>query len=603
MRRACLILGVLVAGDAHAGWRSALYPADWTPAHRDASGRFLHDFSHAGYRGGEAPLPDDPPGPVLDVTSAPYGADASGTADATAAIQRAIDDAGAAGGGVVYLPAGTYRISPPAGAEHALYIGSSGVVLRGAGAASSFLFNDATDMRGKRIIQVRPQATSHFSWYWGATDERPLAADAATASQVLAVSDTSGYAAGEWIVVRSDPTPAFIADHGMTGTWTADVGGPIFYRRIAAVTASTIALDVPIRYPLLRRDGARIGRIMPHLTEVGIEHLSIGNRQHAGGGTGDDDYAVPGTAAYEMHTSWAIYFTHVVDGWIRDVRSYRPAVNGADVHLLSNGIRLDASRFVTVSSVDLRKPQYRGEGGNGYLIGLAGSECLVRDSYLERGRHNLSFGLMQTSGNVALRVTARDGRLPVDFHMWLSMANLLDNVTVDGDSIEAGFRDCCGHGHATTQSVVWRTHGLRYPAGQWLLKFVVDSAQFGTGYVIGTRGAATQVRTSSADGTGPGDFVEGVGQGDDLEPVSLYEDQLARRTGTEPGGGADAGPSESADAGADAGASGAGPDAGAGPGGGAPPVAGCAAGRAPGPGASLLVLLLAAAVLPRSRRW
>ncbi len=29
--------------------------------------------------------------------------------------------------------------------------------------------------------------------------------------------------------------------------------------------------------------------------------------------------------------------------------------------------------------------------------------------------------------------------------------------------------------------------------------------------------------------TAPEDFVEGVGQGDTLEPASLYEDQFARR--------------------------------------------------------------------------
>ena len=57
-----------------------------------------------------------PARPVLyDVSQPPYGAprtlfDALPAIDATAAIQRALDDAGAAGGGLVYLPAGWYRV-------------------------------------------------------------------------------------------------------------------------------------------------------------------------------------------------------------------------------------------------------------------------------------------------------------------------------------------------------------------------------------------------------------------------------------------------------------------------------------------------------------
>jgi hypothetical protein len=87
-------------------WRSALYPEDWTPGYKDAQGRFLHDFSYAGYRRGEAPIPDPPPGAAYTVNVVTqFGADNTGVGDSTLAIQRAIDDVGAAGEGIVYLPA------------------------------------------------------------------------------------------------------------------------------------------------------------------------------------------------------------------------------------------------------------------------------------------------------------------------------------------------------------------------------------------------------------------------------------------------------------------------------------------------------------------
>ncbi|RKP53242.1 S-layer protein [Cohnella endophytica] len=61
---------------------------------------------------------------LFDVTSAPYAADRTGASSAAGAVKLALLDAGAAGGGTVYLPAGIYRIDEP-------IIVPSGVELRG----------------------------------------------------------------------------------------------------------------------------------------------------------------------------------------------------------------------------------------------------------------------------------------------------------------------------------------------------------------------------------------------------------------------------------------------------------------------------------------
>jgi hypothetical protein len=44
-------------------------------------------------------------------------------------------------------------------------------------------------------------------------------------------------------------------------------------------------------------------------------------------------------------------------------------VNTANVHVLSNVLRLDGSRFVTVTDCDFRRPQYRGAGLGGEQSG------------------------------------------------------------------------------------------------------------------------------------------------------------------------------------------------------------------------------------------
>jgi hypothetical protein len=97
------------AGFAQQTWRSVLYPAEWAPGFSLAYGRFLHDFSFAGYHAGEKEIPFVEQN-LTDVTASPYYADNSGNADVTAILQTALDDLGKAGGGVLYLPAGTYRV-------------------------------------------------------------------------------------------------------------------------------------------------------------------------------------------------------------------------------------------------------------------------------------------------------------------------------------------------------------------------------------------------------------------------------------------------------------------------------------------------------------
>lgn len=128
-------------------WYSSLYPADWTPCYQDDQGRFIQDFSFAGYHAGEKPLPLELREPIVDVTQAPYFADPTGVSDSTAAIQAAIDDVGSQGGGTVYLPEGTYALSVQPGTRYALSIRHNNVVLAGAGSDKTFLRLDSYRMR------------------------------------------------------------------------------------------------------------------------------------------------------------------------------------------------------------------------------------------------------------------------------------------------------------------------------------------------------------------------------------------------------------------------------------------------------------------------
>src|SRR5436190_12589855 len=79
-----------------------------------------------------------------------YGAVGNGSTDDTTAIQAALNAAGAAGGGIVFLPRGTYKITTPALATACLGLYDY-VTLRGAGAKSIIDFRGSD---GKSAIDL-----------------------------------------------------------------------------------------------------------------------------------------------------------------------------------------------------------------------------------------------------------------------------------------------------------------------------------------------------------------------------------------------------------------------------------------------------------------
>jgi hypothetical protein len=538
------ILLVLIAGwfnssYAQTVWRSILYPEDWKPGFTLPDGRFLHDFSYAGYHAGEKDVPSVQ-GKVYNVTEAPYFADNTGSADVTAILQKALNDAGQSGGGVVFLPAGTYRIKP--GTSFALRIGYSNVILRGEGSNKTFLFNDEVNMRSKDIILVRPLSGGTWTTPEGSTAQ--LTKDLPGPETIIPVSSVSPFKVGDKVIVTSNVTTQFIAEHEMQQMWTTSgMGGPMFYRIIVKVDPvnSAIVLDAPTRYSLKMRDNARVYVVNKQLEEIGIEELSVGSRQILSQGWGEEDYTKQGTGAYDAHGSHAIKFYNTINSWLRNVSSYRPVVNySGDFHLASNGVLLYHSRHITLMGCNFQKPQYEGGGGNGYMYTLQGNDCLITHCVAVHSRHNYDFKTMVSNGNVILRSLGKDSFYSSDFHMWLSMANLIDNFTVDRDYLEAKFRPYGSgnmHGHPTTQSVYWNTTGLNYHGTK---QFIIDSKQFGWGYIIGTQGAANKVSTTPVSGTqggyaynsAPEDHTEGIGLGKSLQPQSLYEDQLAKRLTT-----------------------------------------------------------------------
>lgn len=514
--------------------RSRLYPKDWFPGYQDEQGRYVHDFSYAGYHRGLEDIPSVKKNKSIDVTKAPYHADSTGNTDATAAIQQAIDDAASRGGGVVYLPKGTYRVAPQAGKDYALNIHASRIVLKGDGIDKTRIYNAQENMKNKDIIRVG-------GGDWKKTDvSTALTKSVSEPTVLLPVADASRFAVGDYVVISFETTEGFLKELGMQNKWSSRLGKvePLFYRQIVGVDPvhHTLTLDIPTRYPMKLRDHITIAKTARPMDEIGLEDFSIANVQNSKSGLGEDDFKVVGTAGYESDNAKAVNVVAVANSWIRNISTYKPPGN-QDYHILSKGIILDRTKNVTVENVTMQYPQYRGANGNGYLYQLIGNDNLIVDSKAVGARHSYTFANFSSNGNVLYRDYSENPSLLTDFHMYLSMANLIDNLVVNGDTISAITRDYGSsptnrHGIVTTESVFWNTTGeASHPSKPGV---IVESEQFGNGYVIGTQGKDNGVNVHITGSipeanTQPFDMAEGIGEGKRLSPQSLYADQSKRR--------------------------------------------------------------------------
>jgi Pectate lyase superfamily protein len=511
------------------GPRSIVYPADWTPGYQttrpgDGESVFIQDFSYAGYRNSELALPSGNFADVIDVA-----VDSTGATDVTAAIQSAIDQAEAnPGGGIVALPAGLFRLDGP------LTIEGSNVVLRGAGSDQTKLwFVDGGGISEKTALLV-----TGGNWLDEGEDPNwAITSDGAIFEDFVEVEDAAGISVGDDISIAWDITAEFKAEHNSSAYWyhLSEGDRRTFFRRtVTSVTGNRIHFHVPLRYPVKVRDNPVVLLASNFATGNGIEHLAISTA--LGGPSASWNSGVDAATAIRMR--------FCKDCWIQDVASF--AASGEQYHLRSHGIYLERSFRVTVADSHLAKAEHLGGAGNGYLFQLSRSnEILIRDSTGREGRHNFSINWdFGSSGNVMLRDESTGGLVcgslqdqldgncsegPSDFHHALAIANLFDNFEVN-DALQVGNRQdwSTGGGQTGTMNVFWHITGTGN----------VYAYNQGMGYVVGTApsvSVSTDLTLTSwpesyvSLDTEPEDFNEFLGQSDTLAPLSLFEEQLARR--------------------------------------------------------------------------
>jgi hypothetical protein len=412
-------------------------------------------IGRAGYRAGTARLPR--PRVVADVTD--YGAVPDGTTDCAPAINRALAEAGRAGGGTVLVPPGTYRI------DGLIRIGHSGVVLRGAGSGRTTLYatKNLTELIGvygsryggdksswswaggliwlapearwnSLVAAIRAQDWPFEGWTGNRRDEWTTLTTLSPARQgdrTVTVADPSRLRPGRLVLLRL----ADDADHTLLEHMAGGGPGPEAYRwddktkllsyvpyewpvRISRVHGRTVTLERPLPLDVRPEWDPRLTTHAEELTGSGVEGLTLQAVQ-----TQQSPHLLD--KGYNGVVLQCAY-----DCWVDDVT----------VRHVDNGFGL-----VAASACTLRRTRVAGRGSHHPYFCREGShDNLIEDFTIEKRTvpappgtqlHGINVeGL--SSYNVWSRGEMQMGTF--DSHRGLPFADVRTDITVNNDGRHGG---------------------------------------------------------------------------------------------------------------------------------------------------------------------
>ncbi len=495
--------------------------------HADADGFVLPDFSHAGYQGGDADLPEVPTVSILTPVSG----------DNTARIQAAIDAVGQrplVNGirGALLLQAGTYTIAGT------LSVPYSGVVLRGEGANT--ILRATGDTPHQRDVLV----VGSSKRIWGATVVSGTKQNIVTqivrpGDTTITVSNASAFSVGQPLIIYHPCTAAWLAAVNYGGVpypdpsdpsadderWTVNSYPIVYHRYINAINGNTLTLDAPVFYTLnrtLSQSYVYVPDMSGTITNSGVENLSIVIDSNGG-----ED---------ENHAWNALRFRSCENVWAVDCSfsGFGQAGLVTEACRRSTFLRCNAVDPVGITTGE------RMYNFNTYLY----SQLLLFDScYARGGRHHfMSNGTSSTSGNVFLYCTSDAINSVNEGHRAWTQGMLYDNhreVNMIRPFTLGLYNRVAmgtGHGWAAVQSVLWNcdvdatygTIGLQKP----------PTSQ---NYAIGCQAKKITGTPVSASSFTLG-YVEGQNR-QGLSPASLYRAQWqARHSASTPSGEDDAHP-------------------------------------------------------------
>jgi len=414
----------------------------------DAEGDHILDFSNVGYQGrGSQLIPDDV---STTVTISPI------SGDDTASIQAAIDQVSAlplgADGyrGAVLLQAGTYDI------DSQLEIRASGVVMRGEGRdLAGTILHGRNPLSGGTNPNQRPLVRIYGNGSRSNVGSTRNMIDKVVpaGSRSFRVDSTSGFSVGDTVRVERPSTQSWIDDVGMDNPpdgdppWQPGTMNIRYDRVITRIEGDRIFLDAPLANAFELQYGG--GTIREYTWSGAIENIGIENLR------GDTDF----TSATDEDHAWE--FISIGDGqndnraqnvWVRNIA----AAHFGDSAVLAN----PGSKWVTVDDAISETPVSQITGSRRYTYDLSGELGFVTDAQADEGRHDFVNNSTRPAGpNVFQNSIATNANSDTGPHQRWASGTLFDNVTVQGDAINARFRGSFGtsHGWSGANMVVWNS--------------------------------------------------------------------------------------------------------------------------------------------------
>ena len=488
----------------------------------------LPDFSHAGYMNGgiKVPVGEVP----VKVTLYPT---ASGQ-DRTR-IQAAIDQVCAltpdANGyrGAVLLKKGTYRLNDGTiqnltdGYGYALRIWASGVVLRGEGQnpTGTVLYSDFAV--NHTMITLEPQSKSSSE----ANVQRITDEYVGTGANSFSVVSLSGYAVGDWIMVRFTPNDAWFSDLKVTtggfindpaDYWT--VAGEReayrigFKRKITAINGNIVTVDCPLVQPLQTKyGGGQIARLSfsGRLSKCGVEDLRI---------VGIEDGGSPSVSGNGNRLRAGIRPRYIDNSWIHGVSVCRTS---------EAGIMTWDAMNITVEECAYIDPRGSISGGwrYGFCLDAQSTRVLFHRCYTDYGRHDFVTHARMPGPNVFVDCLSEHGLSLLGPHHRWATGTLFDNIKSNSTmAITEYATGSAGHAFCGAQTVGWNLECGAY---------ICDAALGSQNYLIGSVG--NEAHGAISHDAKPGSIFRGFWDrsgpsGSHVAVRSLYLKQLEDRLGT-----------------------------------------------------------------------
>jgi hypothetical protein len=472
-----LAAGAVPAWSQTSEWveRGATGRLIYTP---DAEGDRVMDFSNAGYKGrGAAAIPNN----VANViTLSPIAG------DDTTQIQNAINALAAQPigpdgyRGAILLQAGTYDINTQ------LLINASGIVLRGVGQGTN-----GTILKGRNVgaegTNQRPLIRIEGNGNQSLTGSTVSMIDKTVpvGTNSFRVNNPGAFSVGDTVRIERPSNQAWIDAIGMGDpldgdpAWQAGTMNIRMDRVITRIEGDRIFIDSPLVDSFEQQYGG--GTIRKYSWAGAIENVGIENLR----GDTDFDNGTDEDHAWEFISIGGTSQTsdRAQDVWVRDVT----AVHFGDSLVVAN----PSSKWVTVANATSLSPVSVVTGERRYTYDLSGTHGFVTDSTADSGRHDFVTNSSRPTGpNVFHDSSSTNALNDSGPHQRWSSGTLYDQISVDGDAINARNRETLGtrHGWSGANIVIWNSSADSFkvqnpPTAQnWLIGStgtIIEDMEFG----------------------------------------------------------------------------------------------------------------------------